>query len=68
MPPDKPAGPDTSSAHTYLRCNICASIKECQLDELLEYTTTEWPHCCEEVMTLVDETALADVPANDLKN
>jgi hypothetical protein len=64
---EKPAGPDPSSAPTYLRCNVCGAIKVFQLDELLEFTTTEWPHCCEEVMTLVEQTALSPVQPNHPK-
>lgn len=36
-----------------LRCNACAQTKNVSPDEMLQYAKSEWPRCCEEVMTLL---------------
>lgn len=42
-----------------LRCKLCNAVRTPSPEELLKYTRTGWPTCCNQVMTLYVET---DVP------
>ena len=45
-----------------LRCNACAQTKSVSPDEMLQYAKTQWPRCCEEVMTLLVPSLSGRVP------
>lgn len=56
--PDKPAA--TGTARRLLRCNACERVDVCSPTELLQFTRTRWPTCCNAVMTLFIEAALSE--------
>jgi len=54
--------PDGSRARRMLVCHVCAKGRRVTPEQLLQYTSTGWPKCCGEVMTLYVEE---DKPEDD---
>ena len=50
-----------------LRCNGCGHSVECSSAELLRYTRSGWPRCCDTIMTYFVEVELPTELPDDTK-
>lgn len=49
--PDSHGAPATADRHS-LWCADCGRVVPCSIDEILWFSDTAWPRCCDEVMSL----------------
>ena len=48
---------DEGGVRRALQCNVCGRWVNCSAEQLLNYTRSQWPRCCERVMALLMDTA-----------